>query len=76
MEELAELEEDIERQEAAGLDAGAHYMEGSDDEDDDESVSISQSPERRRHRVSSSSVGRRLSGAYFLCICSYFHLLV
>ncbi|KAF9448494.1 Sodium/sulfate symporter [Macrolepiota fuliginosa MF-IS2] len=58
-EELTDLEEDVARQEEAGLEAGAHYF-ASDDEDDDESISVSQSPERRRHRKSSSA-GRRLS---------------
>ncbi len=61
MDELADLEQDIDKQEEAGLEAGAHYLEDSDEDDDDESVSVSQSPERvRRHRKSSSA--RRLSG--------------
>lgn len=64
MDELADLEQDIDRQEEAGLEAGAHYLEDSGDDDDDDSISLSQSPERtRRHRKSSSA--RRLSGMVF-----------
>ncbi|KAJ3572882.1 hypothetical protein NP233_g2793 [Leucocoprinus birnbaumii] len=61
VEELAELEDDVQKQEDAGLDAGERYMDQTDDEDDDESISISRSPEgTRRHRKSSSAArGRR-----------------
>ncbi|KXN91756.1 hypothetical protein AN958_12370 [Leucoagaricus sp. SymC.cos] len=61
LEELAELEEDVQKQEDAGMDGEDRYMDQSDDEDDDESISISRSPERvRRQSISISQSPERV----------------
>ncbi|KAG6901962.1 hypothetical protein C0995_006191 [Termitomyces sp. Mi166 len=52
IEEVAELEELVEKQEEAGLDD--RYFDDPDDDDDDDDESISRSPERRRRQISST----------------------
>ncbi|KAF5359495.1 hypothetical protein D9756_002903 [Leucocoprinus leucothites] len=68
LEELAELEEDVQKQEDIGIDGADRYMDPSDDDDDDESVSISHSPVgTRRQRPSGSTTGgrrRTISGPF------------
>ncbi|KAG6888170.1 hypothetical protein C0992_009446 [Termitomyces sp. T32_za158] len=52
LEEVSELEELVQKQEAAGLDDRYYDDPDEDDEEDDES--ISRSPERRRRQISST----------------------
>ncbi|KAG5721703.1 hypothetical protein E4T56_gene11189 [Termitomyces sp. T112] len=63
--EVAELEELVEKQEEAGLGGDDRYFDDPDDDDDDDDESISRSPERRRRQKSSTrrNISRELGSS-------------